>query len=275
MSCINENISVVEPTQKIYDVAVDRDFVNWKLFLSELIHKEGLNPWDIDISILTKKYLENLQKLKSVDFDIGGKFLTIAVYLLKTKTKTLLDSDIRGMDIVIENFQNSNNENFDDFNFDDLDNPLDDFSGELDNKPKSYNLKYRNPIARKRKVTIFDLIKTLESTFKQSNKRRRDNFLIRRQNNEIDYSGPIYNKPKKDLRELIEDIFNVIKDEFKTKKGGVHFHSILEKSTEKIESKMHILEKFIPVLHLHNNSKIKLSQEKHFGKINITDLENN
>ena len=263
-----EKLEYIKSNEQIYDIATDKDFLNWKSFLSELIYKEGLNPWDIDLGILTKKYIASLKELKSVDFDVSGKFLTIAVHLLKTKTETLLDKDIRGMDNVIEYYEESNNSDM----FDDLSSleDLDDHLNALENKKRTeYKLKYRNPIARKRKVTIFDLIKSLEKTFKQSNVRRKNNFLIRR-DSDIDYSGPVYNKNPKDLKELINELFDLICDEFKNKKGNIHFGHI----SSGINHKMGILEKFIPLLHLHNDDKIKLVQEKHFGEIKLNKIDN-
>jgi len=94
---INENnlestTNNLNPEDRIYEVATNQDIIDWKSFLYELIYKEGLNPWDIDLGILTKKYLLALKDLKEVDFNISGKFLTVAVYLLKTKSEKLLSS---------------------------------------------------------------------------------------------------------------------------------------------------------------------------------------
>jgi len=258
MSSNYESLEYVRPEEKIYDLAINKDLINWKSFLYELINNEGLDPWDIDLGILAKKYIDSLKKLKQVDFDISGKFLTIAVFLLKTKTETLLSRDIRGMEETIASYQQSENI------VDDLE-ALEDFDLELDNvekKKTKYSLKYRNPIARKRKVTIFDLIKTLEKTFEQSNKRRQ-NFLQRKGSG--NYEGPIYEKKSKDLKQLIEELYDAIMFELKAKKGEVCFSLFMNKESHKLG----VLEKFIPLLHLHNHEKIKLSQDEHFGDIKI------
>ena len=75
----------IRPEDKIYAIATNRDELDWKGFLYNLINREGLNPWDVDLSVLTHTYLNELKKVNSVDFDISGKLLTIAVFLLKTK----------------------------------------------------------------------------------------------------------------------------------------------------------------------------------------------
>ena len=68
-----------------------------------------------------------------------------------------------------------------------------------------------------------------------------------------------------DLKEIIEELFGVISQEWENKKGHVVFSHI----TRDTKHKMGILEKFLPLLHLHNQNKIYLKQEKHFGDIEI------
>ncbi len=255
-----QNLEHVAPEERIYSVAMDRNAIDWKSFLYELIHKEGLNPWDIDLGILTKKYLVALKDLKEVDFDISGKFLTVAIFLLKTKSEKLVSADIRGFDDTLEFMKNEGIESIDDF--DSMEDPFDeDFIAEP--KKQEYKLKFRNPIARKRKVNIFDLIKTLEKTFEQSNKRRA-NFL-QRKGEDVIYTGPTYEKKKKDLKQIIEELFDFISDEFSAKSGHVDFSHISSSANHKMD----VLEKFIPLLHLHNQNKIELKQEKHFDEIEI------
>lgn len=256
----DENLVYIKPEDQIYDVATNKDVIDWKSFLYELIYKGGLDPWDIDLGLLTNKYISSLKQLKEVDFDVSGKFLTIAVFLLKTKTEALLERDIRGIENKIASIQSDDN-SFDDLDsLEELDDHLDDISVK---KKTKYSLKYRNPIARKRKVTIFDLIKSLEKTFEQSN-RRRSNFF-QRKTGDGKYEGPMYEKKPKDLKELIEELYQTILDELNGKKAHVNFNSLVLG----VENKLGVLEKFIPLLHLHNNSRIKLEQDEHFGDIKI------
>lgn len=253
----------IKAEDRIYDAATNKDLIDWKSFLYELIYKEGLNPWDIDLGVLTKKYLIALRDLKNVDFNISGKFLTVAIYLLKQKSEKLLENDIRGFEDEISNMQEQE-EQFDEF--DSLEDPL-----EYDNiepEKKEYKLKFRNPIARKRKVNIFDLIKTLEKTFKQSNKRRAN--ILLRQIEDVDYDGPIYEKKTKDLKQIIEELFENIIYKFETQKQDkIYFSNIITKNNTKLE----VLDLFIPLLHLHNQTRIEVKQDAHFEDIQIYKLE--
>lgn len=264
---IEIQIENLNTEDKIYSVAVDRNSLDWKSFLYDLIHREGLNPWDIDLAILTKKYLNALNELKSIDFDISGKFLTVAVFLLKTKSDKFVTSDIRGFDQEVEYLQNQ--DNIDDFEaLDDIDDMMEQIQEDPKARQEKYQLKFRNPIARKRKVNIFDLIKTLEKTFEASNKRKA-NFLLRHPE-DLKYKGPTYEKKKKDLKEIIEDLFDAISEEFANKSGHISFNNHFLKGTK---HKLEALDKFVPLLHLHNQDRIILKQEKHFSEIQIHKSE--
>lgn len=255
-----QQLEYIRPEDKILNVAQDKNEINWKSFLYDLIYREGLNPWDIDLGILTKKYLGALKDLKNIDFDISGKFLTIAVYLLKTKAEILVEKDIRGFDMEIEHFQNSGNSFEDDL--DGLEDIETQYEQQEKKKKEKYSLKFRNPIARKRKVNIFDLIKTLEKTFEQSNKRR-VNYLQRY--GDVKYKGPVYEKKPKDLKTLISELFDMITSEIAGKSAHVTFSHI----ADGLETKMEVLEKFIPLLHLKNHGKVHLEQSNHFADIEI------
>ncbi|NCC71002.1 hypothetical protein EOM09_05450 [bacterium] len=249
----------IRPEEKIYELATDKNNLDWKNFLYQLIYNEGLDPWDIDLSILTKKYLAAYREISKVDFDLSGKFLTVAVFLLKTKAENLVDKDLRGIEETIASVENVNvvDEGFD--MLEDLDSHLDEFDQKK--KRSKYELKIRNPIARKRKVNIFDLIRALEKTIEQSNKRKA-NFLSRNKNSH--YDGPIYEKKPKDLKTLIEELYNFILSELNSKQGHLTFSQISLGSKHKME----VLEKFIPLLHLHNMCRVKLVQKD--GKLSAT-----
>ena len=260
MSLNAKDLVYIKPEERIYDVAINKDVIDWKSFLYELIYKEGLDPWDIDLAILTKKYIESLKRLKEIDFDISGKFLTIAVFLLKTKTQALLEKDIRGIENKIANLESSSDDAGELESLEELDDVIE--QANTKKKKSSYSIKYRNPIARKRKVTIFDLVKTLEKTIDQSNKRR-SNFLQR--HGSSNYDGPMYNKKPKDLKKLIEELHQLILNELSSKKSHITFDHLIKSSNQKLD----VLERFLPLLHLHNQSKVHIEQEKHFGEIRI------
>lgn len=254
----------MRPEERIVQMANDKEKIDWKDFLYKLIYSEGLDPWDIDLGVLTKGYLVAIKEIKEVDFESSGKFLTIAVFLLKTKAENLVDKDLRGIEEKIAWAQQGDGDGDADFDsLEELDSHLEELEGIANIKKKEkYAIKVRNPIARKRKVNIFDLIKVLERTFEQSNKRRA-NFFAR--NPDVEYEGPRYEKKPMDLKQIIAELHDLILAELKNKKGHVAFSHI----SRGINDKMGILEKFIPLLHLHNHEKVYLKQNSHLGEIEI------
>lgn len=261
MSSPSVETKYIRPEDRIYNLATDKDQVDWKNFLYQLINQEGLDPWDIDLGTLTRKYMQALKKVEDVDFDVSGKLLTIAIFLLKLKAEHLVERDLRGIEEKIRQVESSEEDDFLDDNLEALQ-MLDEHLDDVPKKKEKYSIKVRNPLARKRKVNIFDLIKALEKTFEQSN-RRKKNFLIK--NQEVKYEGPVYEKKKKDLKTIINELYEIIWEEFSNKEGHIYFSHL----TKGLSNKMEVLEKFIPLLHLHNDSKVTLEQEEHFSDIKI------
>ena len=242
--------------ERILEMVKNKEEFDWKRFLHNLIKEEELDPWDINLRILSQSYLFSLKNLKEIDFDISGKLLTIAIFLLKTKVDKLVDFELQGLEEQINSLQEKGEEIIEELELEE---------GECEDSiisvRKEKVMKPRNPMARRRKVSIYDLIKTLENTIEQSNKRRR-NILLRKAE-EQEYEGPIYEKKTKDLKEIIEEIFAIITQKLEKKKKFITFSNILENSNSRVE----ILSKFVPMLHLHNHNRIIMSQKEHFGEI--------
>ena len=55
---------------EIYNLLVSRE-LSWQQIIYDLIQSEQLDPWDIDISILTQKYLEKIRELEDANFFIS------------------------------------------------------------------------------------------------------------------------------------------------------------------------------------------------------------
>jgi len=50
------------------------DELSWKDIIFKLIDEAHMDPWDIDVTILSQKFLEMLTKLKELDFRISGRW---------------------------------------------------------------------------------------------------------------------------------------------------------------------------------------------------------
>ncbi|MDR0291401.1 MAG: segregation/condensation protein A [Elusimicrobium sp.] len=60
--------------------------------LLHLIKKDNLNIYDVNISDITKQYLEYLEIMKSLNLEVAGEFLVMASTLMQIKAKQLLPS---------------------------------------------------------------------------------------------------------------------------------------------------------------------------------------
>ena len=63
--------------QQVHDILFNRE-IGWQEIIYDLINTEQLDPWDIDIMILTEKYLETLQKLEEQSFFFEKLFVYLA-----------------------------------------------------------------------------------------------------------------------------------------------------------------------------------------------------
>ena len=53
--------------QKIFQILFEEDEITWQTIIYRLIKEDNMNPWDVDVSLLTKKYIGMLKKLKEMD----------------------------------------------------------------------------------------------------------------------------------------------------------------------------------------------------------------
>ena len=261
MKMFMEELVYIKPEKQIYDFAIKEDNIDWRGFLFELIEKKNMDPFDINLTNFTVEYLNEIRNSKNVNFNLVGKFLTIAVFLLKVKSEKLLKVEISNYSSKvdeIENLRNELEEELEDGFFSDEDSRID-----MNLIREKYKLDFKTPLERKKKVSIYDLVETLEKTLKQSSERKK-NFFQKKE--KIEYDGPEFKKKEKDLKTIIEEIYSHILDVLENdSKNHLYFKDLTKNSNTKIE----ILEKFIPLLHLHNGEKIYLKQEKNFSDIKI------
>jgi len=229
---------------KILDMLMQKDEITWKNIILDLIKSEEMNPWDIDISILTQKYIETLNRLKEVNFFISGKVVLAASLLLKIKSNKLLSEDITNLDALINPPVEEDFFEEDSYYYG---------RGDYD-IPK---LAIKTPQKRKRKVGVNDLINALQKAL-EVNQRK----VLRRIKEKSHRHAEI---PKKsfDISYLIKEVFERIKYLF-SKKEEITFTKLVPS-----ESKDDKIKTFIPLLHLDHQNKINISQEEHFGEIGI------
>jgi len=230
---------------ELYDILMNRDEITWQTLIYDLIKSERMDPWDVDISLLTKKYIETLKLLKEANFLVSGKVLLAASLLLKIKSDKLVNEDFANFDILLYPSDNLNED-------------------ELYAQPgKQYldhehpQLTIRTPLARKRKVNINDLIFALQKALEVDQRKT----LRKLREKEITVHIP---EKKVDITHLIKTVYEKIVNFFKFKKETLTFNNLVN-STKKEDKIL----TFIPLLHLDTQEKINLIQEEPFGEIKI------
>ena len=135
---------------KVFNLLFEEDEITWQSILYNLVTKEHMDPWDVDISTLSKKFMDMLKQLKDMDFNLPGKVVLAASLLLRLKSSKLVDEDILELDRLI-----ASTEEIEDV--DDLIDFEEELPGSLvaEEKPR---LIPRTPQPRKRKVSIYDLV---------------------------------------------------------------------------------------------------------------------
>jgi segregation and condensation protein A len=236
---------------KIWDVLLEEEEIGWRSILYDLVKSEKMDPWDINITLLTQKYIQVVKELPEHDLKVSGKIILAAALLLKMKCSHLIDNDIS--------------------KFDDLMNPhdeLDDIDEELydaieghprDREKQMYKLIPRNPQPRNRKVSIHDLVEALQRALvtkkRVLDKIRPENFSF-------------FTKKKYEIMEVIKDVQHKI-EFYSRKEDNITFQRLLPPNPSR-EDKVYT---FLPLLHLENHEKIEMEQEKAFEEIHIKMLK--
>jgi len=232
--------------EKIYSLLMKENEITWQSIIYDLVRSEEMDPWDVDVSLLTQKYIETVKELKEANFHLSGKVLLASAMLLKIKSKKLVEDDISQFDSYL-------------FHHDDELEELSEYITSERPKIQPPPLGIKTPQARKRKISVNDLIFALEKAL-EVNKRR----IIRR-NRYMAVKIPEVPEKKVNITDLIGKIFNKIVAIFK-KERRVTFSTLLNQDNPDKREKILTL---LPLLHLETQNKIEMEQKVPFGEIDI------
>lgn len=239
--------------EQIHDLLFNRE-IGWQDIIHDLINTEQLDPWDVDIIILTDKYLERLQKFEETDFFISSKVLLAAALLLRIKSEILLKKYIKSIDEIL--FGNKNESSRVELE----PNPL--FNIEYDGTEAIPELVLRSPMPRFKKVTLQELMDSLDRAIATENRRIKKAIVGRNAILESSLSLP---KRKFSIQDKVKEIYdNLVKNLAKDgKKEKISFSEFIgDDKDERIIS-------FAGLLHLDHQKKVWLEQEKHFEDFDI------
>ncbi|MEM3405691.1 MAG: segregation/condensation protein A [Candidatus Pacearchaeota archaeon] len=230
-------------SEEFYNLITGKE-VSWQSIIYDLINTEKLDPWNIDLVLLTNKYLERIKKLEEENFFISSKVLLAAALLLRIKSEILINRYIKSLDEIL-------------FGKEEKPKIKKEFNLEIKEIPPLF---LKTPLPRYKKVSLQELINALNKAISTENRRIKKE-LIKKQ---IEYETEIV-LPKKtfNIREKIRNIYARIITSFKKKQSKISYSELTNDNKE--EKKIC----FLPILHLDSQKRILLEQEKHFDEIYI------
>ena len=250
----DENLKIVEkisPNQ-FYDVISGRN-PDWQVIIFELINSKQLNPWDIDIIILTKKYFEKIEEMQEADFYISSKILLAAALLLRIKSEFLLNRHIKSIDEILFGKIEENKYVVEKIEINEDELPF---------------LIPKTPLSRLRKVTLPELLTALDKAINTESRRIKKEIAVVRAKKLSEVDFPTFKRI--DLKDRIKHFYARILTFLKKKAvdneknmNKISYSNIIGKDKEEKISC------FLPLLHLSNTQKLWLEQEKHLDEIYI------
>lgn len=236
--------------QQVIELLLEQEEVSWKTILQDLVLAEQMNPWDIDVSLLTHKYIQVIKNMQENNLRISGRVLLAAAILLKIKTTHLVENDISKLDLLIQQTEEVEET---------LSEVLDEQSRRRKKGMEQYTLIPRHPQPRNRKVSIHDLITALQHAMATKKK-------ILAQIRPVKFVVP----KKVDIMGVIREVYHKL--QYYTQKENtatLPFSTLLPPRAGRREK----VYTFIPLLHLENEQRVEMTQEKPFEEIKVTLLE--
>lgn len=230
---------------QVYNIVTGRD-PSWQTIIYELVSSEQLDPWNIDISVLCRRYFQKISELEVANFHVSSKLLLAAALLLRIKSEILLHKYIRDIDNVLFNKNDKAEKIEEKIYLDEGEIPI---------------LSPKTPMPRFKKVTLQELINALDVAIKTES-RRINKELEKKQAERLSHVDiPKYKAIN--IKDRIRHFYAKLLTAFKGKKGEIR----LPYSDFTGNSKEEKLSCFLPMLHLSNTGKVWIEQEKHYAEI--------
>jgi segregation and condensation protein A len=246
-SAIGDVVSSSVSQEEVHGILFNKE-VGWKEIIFDLINTEQLDPWDINLVLLSDKFLEKISAYEETDFFVSSKVLLAAALLLRIKSEFLLNKYVKSIDDIL-------------FGTEEVVKRQSSFERiELDEEIPG--LIPRSPLPRVKKVTLQELIDSLNKAIITENRRIKKTIVHKNALRETGLSLPRNN-------------YN-IKDKIHGLKSKIFAHFDANVSHKRVpytkivgDCKKERVMSFFPILQLENNGELWLEQEDHFEEIHI------
>jgi len=226
----------VKSIDDLYSVILDKSALTWEQLIIDIVEKEKMNVWDIDVSLLALKYLEAIKQLKLLDYKLSGKVIFAAALLLTMKSKLI---DLERLFYWKKKEEKPEKEKQIE--------PL---------NPEELELVQSVPEPRTRKVTFDDLMSALKKAIDEAKIKIDRSGQIE----ELSFEAERLRKSEHNLFEKLHEVLERVKvfvNNFNTKK--ILFDDLVPEKTRD-----GVVWTFLPLLHLSNKGEIYLEQEECF-----------
>ncbi len=240
----DEKIKVEKVGQEQIHGLLFGDQLSWQAIIYDLINTEQLSPWDIDLVVLSNKFLEKIKELEEANFFVSSKVLFAASLLLRIKSEILLNHYLPSLDEIL--FGKNDEKKY--------------TQERLELDEEIPDLIPRSPLPRFKKVTLQELMAALGKAITTENRRIRKIVTARQQEIETAISLP---KRQINIKEKIAEVYSNLKKIFAENEDKVSFSDLSKRNgDDKVGT-------FVPLLHLDYQHKVLLEQEKHLEEIYI------
>ncbi len=201
----------------------------WKTILLDLVETEKMNPWDIDVIILSEKYLKKISELEGNNLRVPANAILACAILVKTKAKYLKLSS------------------------------LDEKEEKVELTPEQKELMLAQipdlmseRMSREGRITLDELVMSIEDIIQRTTPKKNSSRVIPRIEINFDATS---------IEEKLESVFELIKQKVDSQ-GIVLFKDLVD--SNEVDN---IVDVFLPVLFLMNSGKLIAYQNEFFGEI--------
>ncbi len=201
----------------------------WKTILLDLVETEKMNPWDIDVIVLSEKYLKKISELEGNNLRVPANAILACAILVKTKSKYLKLSSLEEKEEKVE----------------------------LTPEQKEMMLAQipdlmSGRMSREGRITLDELVMSIEDIIQRTTPKKNSSRVIPRIEINFDSTS---------IEEKLDAVFQLIKQKVDSQ-GIVLFKDLVE--SNEVDS---IVDVFLPVLFLMNSGKLIAYQNEFFGEI--------
>jgi chromatin segregation and condensation protein Rec8/ScpA/Scc1 (kleisin family) len=218
----------------------------WREFLTDLVAREKINPWDVDVCAVADAYLNRLRSLQAMDLRVPANVILACSILLRLKANTLLVEDDDG-----------------------------EAQGEtatqlIEEEIPSLVLRPDRP--RSRRVTLSELLNAVEDVMRAG---KRFTPLPASLAQVLELETPTEN-----MGERMENVLGQAQ-ELKDAEGLLMFSALVQAARSKLNGRAppryadSVVSHLLPVLHLVQEQKLSAWQDEFFGEIflRLIDVE--